>query len=314
MLSLIIPVYRNREALPELIIALEELHRALAGELEAVLVVDGSPDDSFAYLHQHLPTAAFPSRLVLLSRNFGAFAAVRAGLEAGTGDLFAVIAADGQEPAELVVTFRDRLREGTCDVVLGRRSGRADPLLTRWTSALFWRLYRRLVQPSMPTSGIDVFAFTRVVRDRLLALDEHNSSLVGLLLWLGFRRAEVEYERRPRRHGRSAWTFARKLRYLLDSTFAFSDLPIRLLSLAGVLGVLTSVGLGSAVVVARTTGAIAVPGYAATVIVVMFFGGLNSLGIGLIGEYLWRTFENTKGRPQYVVAASEAFTGRDGTA
>jgi hypothetical protein len=112
----------------------------------------------------------------------------------------------------------------------------------------------------------------------------------------------VNYSRRQRQQGKSAWSFMRKLRYLLDSTFAFSDLPVRLLSLVGILGIALSVIYTCIVVLAKWTGRVPVPGYSATVLLVMFFGGLNSLGLGLIGEYVWRTFENTKRRPPYVIA------------
>ncbi len=313
MFSLVIPVYRSEASLPRLIESLAEINRPMAGDFEAVLVVDGSPDRSYELLLESLPGAGFASRLVLLSRNFGGFPAVRAGLEAASGDLLGVMTADGQEPISLIVEFRDQLLAGECDVVVGSRTGRSDPLLVRVGSRVFWSLYRRFVQREVPRNGVDVFAVTSEVRDRLLALKEHNSTLVGLLFWLGFRRREIEYERLPRREGRSAWTLARRLRYLLDSTFAFSDLPIRLLSVIGLLGLLTSIGLGSAVGLARLMGDISVPGYAATVIVVMFFGGLNSFGLGLIGEYLWRTFENTKNRPLHVIARSDRFEGGKAT-
>ena len=309
ILSLIVPIYRNESCIPDLLLTLTEFDRAMEGDFEAVLVVDGSPDRCYEILRQELPSASFCSQLVLLSRNFGGFPAVRAGLEAGRGEIFAVMTADGQEPPELILQFRKRLLSGEFDVVVGSRTARSDPLFSRLSSGLFWTLYRRFVQPNLPERGVDVFAFTRQVRDHVLAMQESNSTLVGLVLWLGFRRTEVEYARRPRRHGKGAWSFRRKLRYLLDSAFAFSDLPIRLLSAIGFAGVLCSFVLGIAVAGARLSGAIAVPGYAAMVIVVMFFGGLNSLGLGLIGEYLWRTFENTKRRPNHVVAIATDFSG-----
>jgi hypothetical protein len=134
--------------------------------------------------------------------------------------------------------------------------------------------------------------------------------LIGLLFWLGFRRGEVPYRRRRRRTGKSAWTLARRVRYLLDSLFAFTDLPLRMLSVVGVLGLTLAILLGLIVLWARLTGRIEVPGYSATVLIVMFFGGLNSLSLGLIGEYIWRTFENTKGRPSYIVARQARFPGR----
>jgi len=302
MFSLIIPVYRNEGSIPSLVEALEELNRSMGGDLEAVLVVDGSPDRSLELLVAALPKAAFSSQLLVLSRNFGVYPAITAGLASARGSLFAMMAADLQEPPELIAEMRRELETGQFDVVVGTRAKRKDPFVSRVLSATFWKLYKLLVQREIPPGGVDVFGCTREFREHLLALPERNTMLIGLIFWLGFRRGEVSYSRRPRQHGRSAWTFMRKLRYFMDSTFAFSDLPVRLLSLAGILGMSLSVIYTGVVIFAKWTGQIPVPGYSATALLIMFFGGLNSLGLGLIGEYVWRTFENTKRRPSYVVA------------
>ena len=277
------------------------------GDLEAVFVVDGSPDRSAEFLTEQLPSLSFPSQLLVLSRNFGSFAAITAGLAEARGPLFGVMAADLQEPPDLMMQFRQALDSDRYDVAVGTRSGRRDPALQRLPAAVFWNLYRRFVQAEMPTGGIDVFACNQRFRDCLLSLPERNTSLVGLIFWLGFRRTEVPYERRPRAQGRSAWTLARRLRYLLDSSFAFSDLPVRLLSLVGLAGMILAVVLGAVVLYAKLRNQIPIPGYTATVLVVMFFGGLNSLGLGVLGEYVWRTFENTKRRPAYLVAHRRQF-------
>ena len=308
--SIVIPVYKNEGSLPELLSVLTDLHRELGNELEVVFVVDGSPDRSLELLAQGLPRAPFRSQLVALSRNFGALAAVRAGLACSRGDLFGVMAADLQEPPELMLEFKRQLETGDCDVVIGTRARRDDPVGSRLLSATFWWLYRRLVQREVPPGGVDVFGGTRRFCRHLLTLSERNSTLVGLIFWLGFRRAEVAYHRRPRQHGDSAWTLARRFRYLLDSTFAFSDLPLRLLSAAGISGIVLAIVLAVSVLIARLTENISVPGYAATSILVVFFGGLNSLGLGIIGEYVWRTFENTKRRPSAIVARHEEFEGQ----
>ncbi|MFA6954573.1 MAG: glycosyltransferase family 2 protein [Thermoanaerobaculia bacterium] len=314
MISLVIPVYCNSGNIPALVDALESLDGKLGGELEVVFVVDGSPDDSYLQLAARLPAAGFSSQLVSLSRNFGSFAAIRAGLRVARGDRFAVIAADLQEPPELIVEFNRILLAGEHDVVVGQRTSRRDPMVSRLSSSLFWATYRQFVQPEVPAGGVDVFGCTRKVRDELLQLDESNSSLVGLLLWVGFRRAAVPYERRERTIGKSAWTLRKKVRYLMDSVFGFSDLPIRLLLRIGLLGIAVACVFGATVVVARVVGAVPVPGYAATVFTITFFGGLNCFGLGIIGAYVWRTFENTKHRPNYVVASHRAFNGdRDGT-
>lgn len=303
MYSLVIPVYKNEGSVPDLLAALTELDRSLRGGLDVVFVIDGSPDRSFELLRASLPGCSFPSRLVLLSRNFGSFSAIRTGLSEARGPYFAVMAADLQEPPDLVREFFRVLESEPVDIVVGTRTQRHDPLLTRWASQLYWFAYRALVQADMPRGGVDVFGCNREFRDQLLGLEESNSSLVGLIFWLGFRRKLIGYERLPRRHGRSAWTVARKLRYMTDSVFAFSDLPVRLLVLIGGIGLLCSAFFSVVVLAARVSGLIPVPGYAATVLLIAFFAALNSLGLGVIGSYVWRAFENTKRRPQAVVMA-----------
>jgi polyisoprenyl-phosphate glycosyltransferase len=307
MYSLIIPVYRNQESLPDLLTALTGMNSALDGELEVIFVVDGSPDRCHALLRDALPRASFASQLLLLSRNFGAFAAIRCGLQAATGNYFAVLAADLQEPPELAVEFFNSLARDEADVVVGTRDARADPLFARIASSLFWRMYRRLINPEIPAGGVDVFGCNRNFRDQLLALDERHSSLIGLLFWLGFRRKTVSYARRARQHGKSAWTLRRKIAYMLDSIFAFSDLPIRLLLLIGMLGMSVAVLYGGTVLMFRLLGNLSVPGYAATITSILFFGGLNALGLGIIGSYVWRAYANVQHRPMAVVMHSESF-------
>ena len=301
--SVVIPVYGNLASLPELVQQLVEVDARLEGRLEVVFVVDGSPDESYAWLRDNLPQQPFRSVLVALSRNFGSFAAIRAGMTEARGPLYAVMAADLQDPPEVVLEFFRVLKQGTVDVAVGVRSARADPLGSRIASALFWGTYRRLIQPQLPPGGVDLFGCNAHFRDHLIALQELNTSLVGLIYWLGFRRANVSYVRLPRPYGKSGWSFKRKLRYLADSVFAFSDLPIRLLLGAGGFGLVVSLALGAAVLVGKLAGNIDVPGYAATMLVITFFGALNMIGLGIIGGYVWRAFENTKARPGFVISS-----------
>jgi glycosyltransferase involved in cell wall biosynthesis len=308
VISLVIPVYRNEENIPPLLEALDALHRDLGGRLEVVFVVDGSPDNSAILLKHLLPAAAFRSQLLLLSRNFGSFAAIQAGLSAGTGQHFAVMAADLQEPPSLILEFDRILASGKADITVGLRTKRDDGILAGAASGLFWLLYRRLVIREIPPGGVDVFGCTGQVRNLIGELKENNSSLVGLLFWAGFRRESVPYVRAKREIGTSAWTFSKKFRYLSNSIFSFTDLPIRALTFIGILGLVASTLLALLTLVARLTGTIEVPGYAATVLIVTFFGGLNCLGLGVVGNYVWRSFENTKGRPPYVVASSDSFS------
>jgi glycosyltransferase involved in cell wall biosynthesis len=301
--SIVIPVYKNEASIHRLLDALLSMSRQLNGEMEAVFVVDGSPDQSFELLCAALDQLEFPAQLLVHSRNFGSFPAIRTGLAAARGDYFGVMAADLQEPPELLIAFFTALALDECDVAIGTRTARSDPYVSRLASWLFWGLYRRLVVHDMPEGGVDVFGCNRIFRDQLLKLEESRSSLIALIFWLGFRRKLVSYERLERQEGKSSWTFGKKVDYMMDSIFAFTDYPIRLLIRIGVVGCMLSVALGMLVFAGHLSGQIAVPGYAATMLVVLFFGMLNLLGLGLVGTYAWRGYENSKIRPLAVVAS-----------
>ena len=307
-LTLVIPVYRNEANLPDLLAAVRNLDVRLGGRLEAVFVIDGSPDRCYEILRAQLADEPFTSKLVLLSRNFGSFPAIRAGLAAGSGEHFAVMAADLQEPPELVLEMDRVLGEGETDVVIGVREGRADPFLTRLPASLFWGFYRRFVVPEVPPGGVDIFGCNRAFRDQLLALEERHSSLIAQIFWLGFRRKFIAYERQERVHGKSAWTLHKKINYLMDSVFAFTDLPIRLLIRIGGTTAFLAGLFGVIVFLARLLGDIPVPGYAATILSIVFFGAINLFSLGIVGSYAWRTYENTKARPLSVVLREHHFT------
>jgi glycosyltransferase involved in cell wall biosynthesis len=307
VLTLVIPVYRNEGSIPDLLDAVGSLHHNLNGEMETVFVVDGIPDRCYEILRAALPEKLFPSKLVLLSKNFGSFQAIRVGLQLGSGDRFAVMAADLQEPPELVLEMDRALREELIDVIVGVRDGRKDPLLSRIPAQIFWGLYRRYVVREIPPGGVDVFGCNRHFRDTLLQLDEGHSSLIAQIFWLGFRRKCISYVRQSRQHGKSAWTLHKKINYLMDSIFAFTDLPIRLLIRIGGSGAFLAGLLGVAVLTAKLLGMITVPGYAITMLAITFIGAVNLFGLGIVGSYAWRAYENTKGRPLAVVLSNECF-------
>jgi glycosyltransferase involved in cell wall biosynthesis len=296
--SLIVPVYGNSATITPLIAAIEAIEREVDGELEVIFVVDGSPDDSHERLLAELPGSSLQARVAEHSRNFGSFAAIRTGMELARGSRIAVMAADLQEPPQLVVEFLRRLGSGEVDVVAGERASRDD----RGDAAarLYWRLYRRFIQPEIPAGGVDVFACTAEVRDVICSLESVHTSLVAQLFWVGFRRELVAYDRLQSATP-SGWTLRRKLRYLSDSVFAFTDLPVRALWLIGLVGMALGALVALAVVIAKITGGIDVPGYAATVLVIVFFGSLNMVGLGIIGSYVWRSYETAKGRPGAIV-------------
>ena len=308
--SVVIPVYKSEPNIPRLLHALSAMSLELNGEMEAVFVVDGSPDQSYALLRAGLDDLIFPAQLLVHSRNFGSFPAIRTGLIAARGDYFGVMAADLQEPPELLIAFFKALESDECDVAIGTRTARNDPFLSRMASSMFWGLYRRLVVPDMPEGGVDVFGCNRHFREQLLKLEESRSSLIALIFWLGFRRKLVGYERLERQEGKSSWTLSKKVEYMMDSIFAFTDYPIKMLIRIGMIGSILSILLGALVLASHLTGRITVPGYAATMLVVLFLGTLNLLGLGLVGTYAWRGYENGKQRPLAVVCMKHVNQGR----
>jgi glycosyltransferase involved in cell wall biosynthesis len=306
--SLVVPVYANSETIPALLAAVESIRDRVSGGLEVIFVVDGSPDDSRKRLIDGLAASTLPGRVVEHSRNFGSFAAIRTGMSLAHGEFIAVMAADLQEPPELVIEFFDRLGRGDVDVVAGKRASRNDR--GDGFSKLYWLLYRRFVMGEIPEGGADMFACTASVRDVVCSLEHVHTSLIAQLFWVGFRRQLVSYDRRQS-PGESGWTFRRRLRYLSDSVFAFTDLPVRLLWMIGLLGLAVGALLAISVLVARVIGAVSVPGYTATILVIIFFGSFNMIGLGIIGSYVWRAYDTAKGRPGAIIRDVLEFRGRD---
>lgn len=300
--SLIIPIYKNESSIDRLLKNIELLEVIIKKDLEVIFVIDGSPDRSFEILQSKLSGLAYKAKLILHSRNFGSFAAIKSGLKASDSDYSAIYSADCQEPIELIKDFIDVLEKGETDVVVGSRRSRNDGTLTRVFSNMFWRLYRQFVDKAVPKGGVDVFACNSKFKNQLVLLKESRTSLVGLIYWMGFNRSVVEYDRKPRLEGKSAWTFRKKRDYLLDSLFSFTDLPIRVLLTSGLVGMLISVILSIVVLLASLAGNIEIPGYSPTILVILFFGALNIFGLGLVGSYAWRAYENTKQRPEAIVA------------
>lgn len=301
-LCLIIPVYRNAENINSLIKVLGDLNNDLNGRLTVTFVIDGSPDASGPMLLECQPLLPFASRILFHSRNFGSFAAIRTGLEFARGRFFAVMAADLQEPPQLIKEMFARLEEDEADLVLGVRANRNDGVVRDLLSRIFWGLYRKLVIPEIPRGGVDIFACNGVVRESVLSIREPNSSLVAQLFWLGFRRSFVQYDRRTRTEGKSAWSFVTRMRYMMDSIFSFSDLPILLALWVGTGGVLVSLMFALFLVYSFLTGKITVPGYATLAMLSTLFGSVGLMMQGVLGSYIWRTFENTKQRPLRLIS------------
>ena len=306
--SLIIPVYYNQDSIPALLKKIEFIYNKLSQDLEVLFVVDGSPDRSYEILRDKLPKEKYSSKIILLSRNFGELNAIRTGLELATGNYFAVMSADLQEPSELIINFFLSLKNDQIDLAVGVRESREDPFFSKLASYTFWYLYRKFIFADIPKGGVDLFGCNKAFRDTLLKLKESNSSLIAQLFWLGFRRKEIKYKRLKRVHGTSQWNLKKKIQYMLDCVFSFTDIPIKILSISGLIGLVIFSLLGFLTFIFKILGFVSVPGYTSIFLSIGLLAAINIFGLGVIGSYAWRAYENTKHRPLSIILKIEMFS------
>lgn len=299
-LSVVIPVYYNAENLPPLYADLKEKIVEKPGfDYELVFVDDGSGDNSYAVLRA-LADQDPHVRLYRLSRNFGSDAAVLCGLTQSTGDCAVVKAADLQEPTEMLLEMYEKWVAGD-RIVLAVREGREESKSQEMFANLYYALTRRFALPNMPKTGFDVFLLDRRVIDVLAGLNETNSALSGQVLWSGFQTGTVTYLRRARKIGKSRWTFKKKMRLVSDTLFSFSTLPITVVSVMGGLSVVGSVLWALDALISKLSNQTHVEGWTMLFIFNLMSFGVIMLTLGLLGGYLWRTFDASRRRPPYII-------------
>ncbi len=303
LVSVVVPVYFNADTLAPLLHELRGVAARLSDlDFEFLFTDDGSGDHSFALLRAE--AEADPRvRALRLSRNFGSNAAILAGLTHARGDCCVVIAADLQDPPALIPELIENWQDGA-EVVLAARRYRDDPFPSKQFAALFNRLFRKLVFPDFPENGFDFLLMSRRVARLLVEMGERNSYIFGQVMWVGFERRIVYYDRAARSAGVSRWTMTRKIKYFIDAFTAFSYVPVRAASTFGML--LAATGFLYAIVVAlfRILGLIQEPGFSAVMVAVLILSGAQLVVTGLIGEYLWRVLEETRRRPAFIVAST----------
>lgn len=300
-LSIIVPVYFNAGSLPGLFAELLKVEAQLQGRdigLELIFVDDGSLDDSLLLLlgfRERRPS----TRVVKLTRNFGAVHCSKTGFKFVTGDAFMIVAADLQDPPGLIGEMVERWQAGA-KFVICERITRDDPLVSKIYSRLYYKLLRALVIRDYPEGGYDMALMDKAFLPHLL--NSSKSVFTPLLAyWLGYKPEVIRYHRPAREHGKSRWTFAKKFHAFLDVMLGFSITPIRAISGIGAVVSLTSFLYGSMVVVNALLGRIPVEGFSTVVALITFLLGLIILMLGVIGEYLWRIFDETNRRPETVI-------------
>ena len=299
-ISIIVPVYYNQDNLLPLYADLKEkVLTKLDTEYELIFVDDGSKDKSYEVM-KDLAKVDKNIKLVKLSRNFGEHSALLAGLSQCTGDCAVRKAADLQEPSEVILEMIKKYKEGN-KVVLAVRADREEPVTQKAFSNLYAFLMRKLALHNMPKGGFDTFLIDRQVIDVVVKMQESNTSLMSQILWTGFETATVPYVRKKREIGKSRWTLSKKIKLVYDSLLSFSYFPIKLITIAGFLSFLIAIILLIVIVYKRMTGIIDVEGYTSIIMIMLMGFGIIMLSIGILGEYLWRTYDAARNRPPYII-------------
>lgn len=303
-LSIVVPVYYNADSLEDMYIDLKDkVLTKLECEYELIFVNDGSGDESYQVMRK-LKEQDNNIRNFSLSRNFGSHAAILCGLEHMTGDCAVVKAADMQEPSELILDMLESWKRGN-NVVLAVRQERNESFKQKYFANLYYTLVRKMALSNMPEAGFDIYLVDKKVVNVLSALDEKNSSLACQILWSGFKTDMVPYVRLARQVGKSRWTLAKKLRLVMDTLFSFSTVPIKAVTTIGIFSFCGAIVWAIAEIVFKLMGMIDVSGWTTLFIFNLFSFGVIMLTLGILGEYLWRTFDASRNRPPYIVEEND---------
>ena len=299
-LSIVVPVYYNSDTLEMLYEDLKEKVLNKLDEYEIVFVDDGSGDDSWEIMNR---IREKDSNVVCtkLSRNFGEHAALLAGLSVCTGDCAVTKQADLQEDSTLILGMYDSWKRGN-KVVLAIRASRDESAIKKFFAGIYYWMVRKVVNKEMPQGGCDCYLIDRQVIEVLERMDEKNSSLTLQVMWLGFKSEKIYFDRKDRAgEGKSRWTLSKKFKLVVDSMMSFTYVPVRFMSICGIVFFIVAIIGAILVIREKLTRGTPILGYASLMCVVLMSSGLILLMLGILGEYIWRTLEESRNRPVFLI-------------
>ncbi len=304
-IACVVPVHNEAGNIVAFLSELDKKLAVLAEQYEMIMVDDGSQDET-VLLAQPM-VARTKLRILQFSRNFGKEAALTAGLMQVRSEICILIDADFQHPLATIDAFLAQWAQGY-DMVYGVRESRQDEaLLKRWLSQIFYRLLKAITNVKIPPHAGDFRLLDRCVVKALNALPERERFMKGLYAWVGFRSIAVPFTVQARQSGKSSWHFNSLLELAIVGITSFSNIPLRVFSLLGFIISLVAFIYGSIIVFDTLITGIEVPGFATLAVAIMFFGGIQLLSIGILGEYVARIFNEVKQRPIYIVANKIGF-------
>lgn len=302
LISIIVPIYNEEEALP---LFFEEIFKHLqAYNFELLFINDGSKDGSKKFIKEKILQSEQKIKLLSFSRNFGKEAALFAGLEAAKGDCVIPIDVDLQDPIELIPEMLKLYKDGA-DVVLAKRSDRkSDNFLKRFTASLFYKLHNKISSPKIEENVGDFRLLSRRVVEAIKLLPEKKLFMKGIFSWVGFERKIIEYKRQERSAGKSKFSAWKLWNFALEGITSFSTFPLRIWTYLGFFIAAFSFLLASKIIIEKLFFGNAIHGYPSLIVSILFIGGIQLIGIGILGEYLGRVYEEVKNRPRYILEES----------
>lgn len=299
-LSIVIPAYNEALNIPLIVSkSVQNIESCTAIKQYEIIVCD---DHSSDHTYEAVKNINNPSvKCIRLSKRSGSHSAIRAGLANSKGDVVLCISADGQDDPAVLPKMIEKVQQGF-QIVWGVRTNRDEPFLNKQFALIFYKLLSYFVanENNIDLANADFYLLDRRVVNALNSCQERNTSLFGLIAWIGFKQAEVKYERKERTIGKSKWNFNSKMKLAFDWIMAFSGIPLKIISLLGVL--IASLGfIYALVIILLSLFNYTTPGWAETAILILLLGGIQMIMIGVVGEYLWRTLDETRKRPLYFI-------------
>ncbi|MEI6886866.1 MAG: glycosyltransferase family 2 protein [bacterium] len=299
-LSIIVPCKNESEVLNEFYSKTIEVLNKITNNYEIIFINDGSTDNTFEIM-MGLYEKDKNIIILNLSRNFGKEIALTAGLDYSTGDAVIPIDADLQDPPELMIALWTKWQEGFDVVYATRMERKGETLIKKFTAYMFYIVIAKLVNIKIPKNTGDYRLMDKKVVKALKSLKERNRFMKGIFSWVGYKQTGVMYNREPRFAGKSKFNFLKLTAFAIEGITSFTYKPLRIASILGILTFLFSILYSLFIVIHKLTTGNDPSGYASTVIFILFFGGIQLLSIGLIGEYVGRIYDEVKQRPLYII-------------
>ncbi|MBC2716497.1 MAG: glycosyltransferase [Desulfobacteraceae bacterium] len=301
--SIVVPVYCNEGSLEDLYIKIQSdvVQQNGSKSYEIIFIDDGSHDASLEKILDLKKQNPTHIKIIKFSRNFGQVPAILAGYEHAKGNCIINISADLQDPPRLINQMLNSFYDENFDIVISYRKSRDESLFRKFTSQIFYWMMKKLSFPDMPAGGFDFILISKRVKNCILISNESNPFLQGKVLWPGFKKKFIPYDREKRISGKSKWSLSKKIKYLIDGIMGYSYLPLRLMTLIGI--IISFLGFAYALIITflKIFGDIPIQGWAPIMIIILILSGIQMLMLGIIGEYLWRALDQVRNRPQYII-------------